>query len=376
MAVEFAGVNYTDVRNRMGHGLGSPFVPGVEVSGTVREVGSGVTTLARASRSRPSPGDTATPRWRWPGDLHRAAARQPGQRPESAGMLVTVPVVLMLLRRVARVRPASWSCCTARRAGSAPSPGSWPRGSGCARCRHRRRRGQGRVRTPARLRGGLRLRRLRRAGARVAPGGVDVMLDPVGGDLRARSFALLATFGRLSQLQQHLGRAGVAPDAEWMRARCVGYLGFSAGQLSASHPSCCGRRWRRRSAWSPPGRRSGRQRGLPGKGGGGRTSPVRGQGGARKARARAVSVGGGGGGHRASTGVPRTRERAWAVGPGERSVRGLLGHVNIWASTVSRSAGSRHADWPCPHYYRRPGAFRATHARWPAGDRRVTDKLP
>ncbi|HLI40925.1 MAG TPA: alcohol dehydrogenase catalytic domain-containing protein, partial [Streptosporangiaceae bacterium] len=46
VAVRFAGVNYTDVRNRRGDGLGvPPFIPGVEVSGTVREVGDGVTAL-------------------------------------------------------------------------------------------------------------------------------------------------------------------------------------------------------------------------------------------------------------------------------------------------------------------------------------------
>jgi NADPH:quinone reductase len=46
VTVRFAGVNYTDVRNRQGDGLGRPpFIPGVEVSGTVRAVGAGVTSL-------------------------------------------------------------------------------------------------------------------------------------------------------------------------------------------------------------------------------------------------------------------------------------------------------------------------------------------
>ena len=39
VTVAFAGVNFTDVRNRIGDGLGVvPFVPGVEVAGTVRRV--------------------------------------------------------------------------------------------------------------------------------------------------------------------------------------------------------------------------------------------------------------------------------------------------------------------------------------------------
>lgn len=40
ITVAFAGVNFTDVRNRIGDGLGvPPFVPGVEVAGTVRALG-------------------------------------------------------------------------------------------------------------------------------------------------------------------------------------------------------------------------------------------------------------------------------------------------------------------------------------------------
>src|ERR1017187_5976739 len=45
-SVGVAGVNYADVRNRQGDGLGQPpFIPGVEVAGTVRAVGAGVTSL-------------------------------------------------------------------------------------------------------------------------------------------------------------------------------------------------------------------------------------------------------------------------------------------------------------------------------------------
>ena len=38
ISVRFAGVNFTDVRNRIGDGLGTvPFVPGVEVAGSTPE---------------------------------------------------------------------------------------------------------------------------------------------------------------------------------------------------------------------------------------------------------------------------------------------------------------------------------------------------
>jgi len=67
--------------------------------------------------------------------------------------------------------------------------------------------------------------------------GVDVVLDPVGGDIRARSFPLVATFGRLVSYSNISGELETAPGAEWLRARCIGYAGFSAGQLSARDPA-------------------------------------------------------------------------------------------------------------------------------------------
>jgi NADPH2:quinone reductase len=66
---------------------------------------------------------------------------------------------------------------------------------------------------------------------------VDVVLDPVGGDIRARSFPLVATFGRLVSYSNISGELETAPGAEWLRARCIGYAGFSAGQLSARDPA-------------------------------------------------------------------------------------------------------------------------------------------
>jgi NADPH2:quinone reductase len=66
--------------------------------------------------------------------------------------------------------------------------------------------------------------------------GVDVVLDPVGGEIRARSFGILAPFGRLVTYSNISREPEVVPDAEWMRARCVGYAGFSGGQLPRRAP--------------------------------------------------------------------------------------------------------------------------------------------
>src|SRR6516225_1999120 len=107
VTVQFAGVNFTDVRNRIGDGLGvAPFVPGVEVAGAVRRVGDGVTGL--------NPGQPVASLTRGHGyaEVVRAAAdltvplpENLAGRPEAGGMLVTVPLALMLLRRGGRVLP-------------------------------------------------------------------------------------------------------------------------------------------------------------------------------------------------------------------------------------------------------------------------------
>jgi NADPH2:quinone reductase len=59
----------------------------------------------------------------------------------------------------------------------------------------------------------------------------------VGGQVRAGSFELLAPFGRLVTYSNISREPEVAPDATWMRARCVGYLGFSGGQLPLRDPA-------------------------------------------------------------------------------------------------------------------------------------------
>jgi NADPH:quinone reductase-like Zn-dependent oxidoreductase len=57
--VEAAGINYVDVHRRKGiHKLPSPFAPGLEGVGRVREIGAGV-AVSRSARSRRTPGARA-----------------------------------------------------------------------------------------------------------------------------------------------------------------------------------------------------------------------------------------------------------------------------------------------------------------------------
>ena len=240
VAVRFAGVNYTDVRNRKGDGLGvTPFIPGVEVAGTVRAVGAGVTSLR--------PGQPVAAFTRGHGYAEVATASEAftvplpdglAGRPESAAMLITVPLVLMLLERVARVGPADTVLLhsaaggvgtvagqLARRAGLRPLLGT---AGNAGKAEFALRHGFGAV---------FSYDDFDTAVLAATDGrGVDIVLDPVGGDIRARSFPLVASFGRLVSYSNISGEPETAPDAGWLRARCIGYIGFSAGQLSGREP--------------------------------------------------------------------------------------------------------------------------------------------
>jgi NADPH2:quinone reductase len=241
ITVRFAGVNFTDVRNRIGDGLGVvPFVPGVEVAGTVRRVGDGVTGL--------SPGQPVASLTRGHGyaEVVRAAAdltvplpENLAWRPESGGMLVTVPLALMLLRRVARVRPEETVLLHGAAGGVGTVTGQLARhwglrpllgtASSPAKAEFARGHGYGHVFGYTDFSDGVL--------AATAGRGADVVLDPVGGQVRAKSFELLAPFGRLVTYSNISREPEVVPDATWMRARCVGYLGFSSGQLPLRDPS-------------------------------------------------------------------------------------------------------------------------------------------
>ena len=241
VAVRFAGVNYTDIRNRKGAGLGvPPFIPGVEVAGTVRAVGAGVTSLR--------PGQPVAAFTRGHGYAEVATAAEAltvpvttdlAGRPESAAMLITIPLVLLLLRQMARVGPedtvllhsAAGGVGTvagqlARRAGLRPLLGT---AGDAGKAEYALQHGFGAVFGYDDFVAGV----LAATGGR----GVDVVLDPVGGEVRARSFPLVATFGRLVSYSNISGEPETAPDAEWLRARCIGYAGLSAGQLSGRDPA-------------------------------------------------------------------------------------------------------------------------------------------
>jgi NADPH2:quinone reductase len=240
IAVEFVGVNFTDVRNRIGDGLGQvPFTPGVEVSGTVSSVGPGVRSLAVGQSV------AAFTRGHAYAEVVTAAERftvglpdNLAGRPEAAGMLVTVPLALNAVERAARVLPGETVLLHAAAGGVGSIVGQllraltdvrvWGTVGDLAKETFVRSHGYSEVLTYTDFDEQVR--------ALTGGRGVDVVLDPIGGEVQARSLDVLAPFGRLVSYSNISRAAQALPDAEWLRARCIGYVGISNGQLSARAP--------------------------------------------------------------------------------------------------------------------------------------------
>jgi len=239
--VQYAGVNFTDVRNRWGDGLGVlPFVPGVEVSGTVMSCGPGVEgfvhgqEVAAMTRGQayaevvtaPAAGTFAVP---------EGLCGQPA----AAGMLVTVPLALNIIERSAVVRPGEVVLLHAAAGGVGSVvaqllqriDGVRLYGTTSSASKHEYMHGLGYLEAFGYDDFDERIV------AATEGRGPDVILDPIGGDIQARSLAVLPPFGRLVSFSNISRASQELPDAEWMRSRCIGYVGLSNGYLSGRAPN-------------------------------------------------------------------------------------------------------------------------------------------
>jgi NADPH2:quinone reductase len=238
--VKYIGVNFTDVRNRIGDGLGKiPFIPGVEVSGIVSKCGPGITKfqvgayVASFTRGH-SYAEYVNAAEVFTVKISDALA----QEPKSGGMLVTVPLAINITERAARVRPGEIVLLHAASGGVGSIVGQLLQNiegvrlfgtvGDLSKSDSVKRNGYEAVMTytdfPDRI---MDLTNGR---------GVDVVLDPIGGDVQERSLEIIAPFGRLVSYSNISRSSQLLPDAEWMRARCVGFIGLSNGQLSARDP--------------------------------------------------------------------------------------------------------------------------------------------
>jgi NADPH:quinone reductase len=240
IATRFIGVNFTDVRNRWGDGLGSPpMIIGVEVSGRIVALGDGVTNLAV--------GDSVAAFTR--GQAYAELVCAPAaftvridetlaSSPASGGMMITVPLAVNVTERAAKVQDGETVLLHAAAGGVGSVVGQLMR-------RHADVQLLGTVSTMdkadfARANGYADVFTYDAFvdGVQAATGGrgVDVVLDPVGGQVGRQSLDVLAPFGRLVSYSNISREDQTLPDAEELRKRCVGIVGLSNGWLSNKHP--------------------------------------------------------------------------------------------------------------------------------------------
>ncbi|WP_240546611.1 quinone oxidoreductase family protein [Paenibacillus artemisiicola] len=244
--VAYAGVNYAEVLFRSGGvpELPLPFVPGIEVSGTVRALGAEVTAFEIgqpvAALSIVGGGGYAEV-VTVPAEL--AFPLEPDRITEEAFAIAAaspsnLATAYLILREVARIRPGETVLVHAAAGGVGSLIGQMARRLGAGRV-------IGTVGSPDKVayaKGlGYDAVFLRDGYAEAvmeltAGEGADIVVDPVGGALREEALRLLKPLGRLVAM----GNAGGAADVRqsvnelWFASKAV--LGFNLQQLSGYAP--------------------------------------------------------------------------------------------------------------------------------------------
>jgi NADPH2:quinone reductase len=240
--VTFAGINFIDVMARRGDpGYASawPYVPGLEVAGTVRAVGDGV--------ARPRVGERVAAFTGGGGLAEVAVAAAdlvvpmpPGVAPEAAAAApLAVSTAILLLTETARLRPGESVLMHSASGGIGSVVSQIAAGLGNGRR-------IGTVGRPDKIAAGLaagwddvfaRDADLADAVAKITPGGVDVILDPTGTALLDLDLSIAAPGGRIVLF----GNAGGGvphplPAAGRLIGGNVGVLGFSISSLGRTAP--------------------------------------------------------------------------------------------------------------------------------------------
>jgi NADPH2:quinone reductase len=240
--VAYAGVNYAEVMARRGElpALRPPFVPGLEVAGTVRAVGPGVTELRAGD-----PVCALTTRGGY-AEVAIADARLAYPLPDAsdaelrlgAALPTIVPTAWALVHDVGRLAVGESILIHAAAGGVGTVAGQVARNAGArivlgvastaAKARYARAFGYDEVITAADWDA--------RARDATSGRGPDVILDSIGGDVRRRGFDLLAPLGRLVMF----GNAGGEPEEAFsgaaLRTHVKAMLGWSITGLAAVAP--------------------------------------------------------------------------------------------------------------------------------------------
>jgi len=245
--VAYAGVNFAEVTMRRGevpNGT-APVVPGLEVSGIVREVGSDVTDVAAGDPvcAFTIAGGYAEVAGAPALSTHRLPDGDDATLRRGATLPTVVPTAWALINEVARLRPDEDVLVVAAAGGIGTIAGQLAGHAGARKV-------YGIASTPEKaayaksfgyddvfVESEWRARLDAATGAR----GVDVVLDSVGGDFRAEAIDVVAPMGRSVMFGNASGAPEVSPPAGLMRLQCKAAVGFSISRLTRLDP-CRARR--------------------------------------------------------------------------------------------------------------------------------------
>lgn len=241
--VSYAGVNFAEVMARRGQlpNLSTPFVPGVEVSGLVRELGDGVGDLAVGDPvcALTLVGGYAEVALAPASSTYRLADTEDETLRRGAALPTIVPTAVTLVDRVGAVRRGESALVSAAAGGVGTLLGQLLRRAGVSKLigvastaeKREYALGFGYDQVVAEA-------DLREAAAEiVGERGFDVVYDSVGGDFRALGFELLAPMGRLVFFGNASGAPELLHDPGALRAECKAAIGFSISGLTRLDPA-------------------------------------------------------------------------------------------------------------------------------------------
>ncbi|MDQ0993222.1 zinc-binding dehydrogenase [Streptomyces sp. V3I7] len=236
----YAGVNFADLKARAeGYRVESlPFVPGLEVSGRIRAIGTGVEGLRPGQEVVALIGDGGY------AEVVRAGAATVFPVPEgldlrtAAALPTVVPTAYALVNEVGRLRAGESVLVHAAAGGIGTAVGQLARAAGAgavygvvsspAKAAHALKYGYDEVFTAGAFTEDVR----RATGGR----GVDLVLDPEGGDTLRRGLDALAVYGRLVSYGNASGAEPWQVGQAELRAHGRSVAGFSILALAAADP--------------------------------------------------------------------------------------------------------------------------------------------
>jgi len=240
--VAYAGLNFADVLLRRGNlpGVSTPVVPGMEVSGRVREVGENVRGFRRGDPvcARTGIGGYAEVAVAAAVAVHHLPADDDASLRVGAALPVAASTAWGLVHDVARVRQGETVLISAAAGGVGTLAAQLARSAGAGAVY-----GVASSAHKAQYAAGFGYDRVFVDGSwaselseALAGEGIDVVLDSVGGAFRERAHACLAPLGRLIIFGNAGGEPEQAFDAAADRAANRSVLGFSMSGLSRLAP--------------------------------------------------------------------------------------------------------------------------------------------